>query len=296
MLIIPPRRLGALVGGLLVLITLLLDLFWVWQVINWPITFLTFVQSVLVLLSLPWLGLLGYWLYGLFTLQYHLDRNRLFIRWGPTWQIIPLPEIERVKIGPQLVSPLRYRGAWWPGYWSGHGHVVGVGLTLFYATSPAARQVILLTPALAYAISPPDPETFLREFELRRNMGPTQLLEQSSHQPAFTRWTFWTNRAAQGLLVSGGLTAAALFGRLCWYYSSLPERLPLHFNAQGQIDRIGQRSELFALPVIGLLVLAVNLILGFLLYRRERVGAYLIWGSVAAVHILLWLALGQLTG
>ena len=75
MLIVPPRRLGALVGGLLVLVTLLLDVFWVWQVINWPITFLTFVQSVLVLLSLPWLGLLAYWLYGLFTLRYHLDRN-----------------------------------------------------------------------------------------------------------------------------------------------------------------------------------------------------------------------------
>ena len=289
MLIVPPRRLGALVGGLLVLVTLLLDVFWVWQVINWPITFLTFVQSVLVLLSLPWLGLLAYWLYGLFTLQYHLDRNRLFIHWGPTWQIIPLPEIERVEIGPRLASPLRYRGAWWPGYWSGHGQVVDVGLTLFYATSPAARQVILLTPALAYAISPPDPEAFLREFELRRDMGPTQLLEQSSHQPGFAGWTFWADRAAQGLLVSGSLMAVALFGRLCWHYASLPEQIDY-------IGRIGQRSGLFALPVIGLLVLAMNLVLGFLLYRRERVGAYLVWGSVAAVHVLLWLALGQLAG
>ena len=140
MLIVPPRRVGALVGGLLVIVTLLVDLFWVWQVINWPITFLTFVQSLLVLSSLPWLGLLGYWLYGLFSLKYHLDRNRLFIRWGPTWQVIPLPEVERVEIGPQLTSPLRYRGVWWPGYWAGHGEVVGVGPTLFYATAPATRS------------------------------------------------------------------------------------------------------------------------------------------------------------
>jgi len=86
MLIIPPRRLGALVGGLLLLATLALDVFWVWQVLNWPITFLTFVQSMLVLLSVAWLGLLSYWLWGLLTLKYHLDRNRFFIRWGPTWQ------------------------------------------------------------------------------------------------------------------------------------------------------------------------------------------------------------------
>jgi hypothetical protein len=296
MLIVPPRRLGALVGGLLALVTLLLDAFWVWQVINWPITFLTFVQSLLVLLSLLWLGLLGYWLYGLFTLRYHLDRNRLFIRWGVTWQTVPLPEIEQVEIGPRLASPLRYRGAWWPGYWAGHGETVDVGLTLFYATTPTTRQVLLVTPTLAYAISPPDPEAFVREFERRRSMGPTQWVEQSSHQSAFTRWAFWSDRAAQGLLALAGLTATALFGRLCWRYPSLPERLALHLDARGQIDRIGQRSELFALPVIGLLVLAVNLILGFLLYRRERVGAYLIWGSVAAVHVLLWLALGQLVG
>ncbi len=296
MLIIPPRRLGALVGGLLMLVTLLLDAFWVWQVTSWPITFLTFIQSLLVLLSLLWLGLLGYWLYGLFTLKYHLDRNRLFIRWGPTWQIIPLPEIERVELGPQLTSPLRYRGAWWPGYWAGHGEVTGVGLTLFYATAAAMRQVILVTPALAYAISPPDPEAFLREFELRRKMGPTQWAEQSSRRPDFAHWSFWPDRAAPGLLALGGLTATALFGRLCWRYPSLPARLALHFDAQGQVDRIGQRSELFVLPVIGLLVLAVNLLLGFLLYRRERVGAYLVWGSAAAVHVLLWLALGQLAG
>jgi uncharacterized membrane protein len=106
----------------------------------------------------------------------------------------------------------------------------------------------------------------------------------------------WRDRTAQGLLALAGLTMATLFGRLCWRYPSLPGRLALHFDATGQVDRIGQRSELFTLPVIGLIVLAVNLTLGFLLYRRERVGAYLVWGSAAAVHVLLWMALGQLAG
>jgi len=295
MLIVPPRRLGLLVGGLLVLVTVLLDIFWVWQVLDWPLTFLTFIQSVLVLLSLPWLGLLGYWLYGLITLRYHLDRNRLFIRWGAMWRVIPLLDIERVEIGAQVASRLGYRGLRWPGYWLGRGEVLGVGATLFCATLPAARHLLLVTPGLAYAISPPDPEAFIRQLERRRDMGPTQPVEQSSHQPAFVGWAFCADRMARALLVSGGLTAAALFGRLCWRYRALPERLALHFDAQGQIDRMGQRSELFVLPVIGLIVLATNVVLGFLLYRRERVGSYLIWGSVVAVHVLLWLALGQLT-
>jgi hypothetical protein len=294
MLITPPRRQGMLIGSLLVFVTLLLDIGWVWQITNWPISNITFVQSILVLLSLPWLGLLGYWLYGLLTLRYHLDRNRLFIRWGPTWQVIPLPEIEQVEIGPRLESPFRFRGAWWPGHQIGHGQVADLGLTLFYATTPASRQVVLVTPTLAYAISPPDPEAFRREFELRRNMGPTQRVEQTSHRPAFTGWAFWSDWAALGLLGLGALMVTALFGRLCWRYPALPERLALHFDAQGLVDRIGQRNELFAVPIIGLIVLVVNSLLGFLLYRRERVGAYLVWGSTAAVHVLLWLALGQL--
>jgi hypothetical protein len=294
--ITPPRRQGMLMGGLLLFVTLLLDVGWVWQIANWPITGVTFIQSVLVLLSLPWLGLLGYWLYGLLTLRYHLDRNRLFIRWGPTWQIVPLPEIERVEVEPRLRTPFRFRGAWWPGYQIGHGEVEDVGLTLFYATTPLSRQVVLVTPTLAYAISPPDAEGFLREFDRRRQMGPTQWVEQTSHRPAFTGWAFWSDRAALGLLGLGALTVLTLFGNLCWRYPALPERLALHFNVQGQVDRIGRQSELFVVPTIGLIVLMVNLLLGFLLYRRERVGAYLVWGSTVAVHVLLWVALKQLAG
>ena len=296
MLIIPPRRRGVMFGGLLVFGTLFLDTFWFWQVTNWPVTFITFIQSLLLLLSLPWLGLLIYRLYGLISLRYHLDRNRLFIRQGAMWQVIPLSKIERVEVGLQLVSPSSYRGAWWPGYWAGRGKVTGAGLTLFYATTRSSRQVILVTPALAYAISPPDPGVFVRELELRRAMEVTQELEQITHRPAFTRWAFWSDQIAQGLLALGALATMILFGRLCWHYPSLPARLALHFNAQGHIDRIGQRSDLFALPIIGLFILAVNLVLGFLLYRWERVGAYLIWGSIVAVDMLLWLALGQLVG
>jgi hypothetical protein len=294
MLFIPPRRWGLLVGALLILITLLLDAFWVWQIIRWPITFLSFVQSALVILSLPWLGLLIYWLYGLATLRYHLDRNRLYIRWGVEKRVIPLPEIGRVTLGGRLVSPLQYRGAWWPGYRAGRGNVRAVGQTAFYATTSLDRMLFLETPASIAAISPPDPEIFLQELERRREIGPTRQLEPSTRRPAFFRWAFWKDRVALGLLGLGALTLAALFGRLCWGYASLPQRLALHFDAQGQVDRIGRRSDLFALPIVGLIVLAVNLVLGLLLYRRERTGAYLLWGSAIAVHALLWLALGQL--
>jgi hypothetical protein len=64
----------------------------------------------------------------------------------------------------------------------------------------------------------------------------------------------------------------------------------LHFDRLGRADRIGTKMELCALPIIGALILATNLILGALLYRRERAGSYLLWGASAAVQALFWLA------
>lgn len=37
-------------------------------------------------------------------------------------------------------------------------------------------------------------------------------------------------------------------------WNSLPERIPVHFNAAGEVDRYGNAIELLILPVIGILV------------------------------------------
>jgi len=66
--------------------------------------------------------------------------------------------------------------------------------------------------------------------------------------------------------------------------------LPLHFNSLGQVDRIGTKTELFALPIIGVIILGTNSLLGLLLYRREQAGAYLLWGAAAGAQALFWLA------
>lgn len=37
-------------------------------------------------------------------------------------------------------------------------------------------------------------------------------------------------------------------------WSTLPAKLPMHYNASGEIDRYGSRAELFIMPVIGILM------------------------------------------
>lgn len=100
-----------------------------------------------------------------------------------------------------------------------------------------------------------------------------------------------------GLLVLSVLLFLLLVLWLGSNYSSLPDLLPLHFDAQGHPDRIGERGEIFVLPAIGLFVNLVNIAAG--LVARLRFGmifaAYLLWSGALLVQLLLWVAIWNIT-
>jgi uncharacterized membrane protein len=85
--------------------------------------------------------------------------------------------------------------------------------------------------------------------------------------------------------------SALLFAVLLFRYPSLPDRLPMHYDATGQVDRIAPRSEVFDLPVIGLIAWATNGVLGTLFYRRQRMLSYLAWSGTLIVQTLFLMAL-----
>ncbi len=258
----------------------------------------TFIIGLAVLVSPGLLGLIGYWLYGLARSGYSLDRNALIIHWGPTEQTIPTGQIERVLMGDEVEGHIQFYGGMWPGHCVGYGEVPGAGPALFYATVPPRRQIYVVTPGLTYGISPADRDGFLGALHKRLQMGPTQVVEQSSRRPGFLDWPIWQNRAGMALLAVGLLAVLALIGLLCFQFPALPRMVPLHFDAAGNPDRLGLQGQIFILPLIGLLVLLLNGVLGWLVYRRERVAAYLLWGGAVLVQVLVWTAaigiLGQL--
>jgi hypothetical protein len=225
------------------------------------------------------------------TLRYRLDRNGVTIRWADTEQVIPIRDIQRIVAGQELGDiVVRRRGIHWPGHERGEGLVPGIGRTRFLATRPLAEQLLLVVPGRAFAISPGDPQGFLTAFEARRELGPNRLLEQEVHPARWSTWRIWTDQTAWSLLGAALLINLGLFGYFSIRFPNLDLQLPLHFNRLGQVDRIGTKMELFALPMIGLIVLGTNLVLGLVLYRRERAGSYLLWGASAAVQALFWLA------
>ncbi|MBN1955228.1 MAG: DUF1648 domain-containing protein [Anaerolineae bacterium] len=283
-------QLGLRVGVMLIAAVLLVD----GGLITWAATHAvniwTFVAVLLVLASVLAVGIIVYSLNGLIHSDYTLDRNTFTITWGPNEQVIPTPDIERVVAGKDVTGRVRFRGIRWPGLWAGYGKVDGIGPTLFYASAPIDQQAFLVTSGLTYAVSPEDLEGFLLTLQTRMQMGPTQLVEPESFGPEFLQWDFWQDWLGMSLLIGASIAVAVLFGYLCAQFPALPRLLPLHFDAAGEPDRLGPQGQIFFLPLIGLIVLLANSALGMLLYRRERMAAYLLWGGAAAVQVFIWAA------
>jgi uncharacterized membrane protein len=114
--------------------------------------------------------------------------------------------------------------------------------------------------------------------------------------PELRRRVEGLDRLVHVLLVLGLLLNLALFAYVGWRYRALPESLPLHFDILGQPDRFGVRSEIFKLPGIGLLLLVLNSLLGLIIYRWEKLGAYLLLGVTSVVQVLFWLAALNIMG
>jgi len=252
-----------------------------------PITLLTFFLGVLIVASLPVLGLFVYWLYGYFNLSYELERNGLIITWAAMQQVVPMGSIREIVRGAEIPGPVRVDGLNWPGYQVGSASLPQLGETLIYATRPLSEQLIVVTSALSYGISPADPDSFLADFELRRPLGAVQPWEQTTRRAGWVTLPIWTDRYVRVLSALAFGLNALLFAYICARYPTIPPLVPFHFDALGYPDRIGLRSEMFRLPLFGLLVLLLNAGLGLLAYPRERLATYLLLGAAAFMQVLL---------
>jgi len=287
---------GVIVGIGLIVTIIMVDVGLISLATMRPLSVGTFIIGLAVLFSLGLLALIGYWLHGLARSVYLLDRNALVIRWGLTEQIIPTTQIERVLVGEEIEGRIQFYGGIWPSHCVGYGEIPDAGSALFYATVPPRDQIYIVTPGLTYGISPADREGFLESLQKRLQMGPTQLVEQSSKRPSFLDWSIWQDLLGLGLLALGFVALLALVGLLCFKFPALPRLVPLHFDAAGNPDRLGPRAQVFMIPLIGLLALLINGVLGGLAYRRERVASYLLWGGSVLIHLLVWTAAIEILG
>jgi uncharacterized membrane protein len=103
-------------------------------------------------------------------------------------------------------------------------------------------------------------------------------------------WSVWRDRLFWAGLAAGLALALTLTVVAVIRFESLPAIVPMHWDAQGQVDRLAEKAQLFVMPGIGMVVLAVNLLLGVVLHGSERVGARLLAWGAAGMQLVLWAA------
>ena len=255
----------------------------------------TFQLLVGLLATLALTGIALYWALIAFRLQYDLNRNGLVIRWGLARQIIPFDSIEKIVPGQSLSPSPEFGGYNLAGLRFGRGAWTGYGQVKIFTTAPPANSLLVATPDQAYLISPHDPDEFLTAWQVRQGLGPTQKWSTGVQRSWPLSHPLFTDPLAWWLLGVAVVAFLALFGYLSLIFADLPPALPIHFNALGRADRIADKSALFTLPAAGAIVLGLNTLLGSLIYRREKVAAYLLWGSAVVVQLCLWIALRTIT-
>jgi hypothetical protein len=98
------------------------------------------------------------------------------------------------------------------------------------------------------------------------------------------------DRYLWAMLIVALFVNLGLFAFLLLLANQLPPLVPMHFDAAGQPDRIEPKGAIFSLPQIGLIMIAVNTVIGAVMYRREPLAAYLLGGVAIAGQFLLWFA------
>lgn len=254
-----------------------------------------FKLGVGVLFVLGLIGLALYWTLVAFRLHYHLNRNGLAIQWGLAQVLIPLESIQQIVPGKTLSTSPKFRGLNLAGLRFGWGELAEYGQLKFLATAALAESLLVVTPQQTYVISPQHPDHFLQAWQARQALGPTQQWTSGLRRSWPFNYPLLADPLTWWLIGLGALACLALLGYLALIFSELPRSLPIHFNAFGLADRIADKSALFTLPFAGAAVLLVNTVLGGLVYRWEKVAAYLLWGSAIAMQIYLWIALLTLT-
>jgi hypothetical protein len=263
--------------------------------------FQVFLLGLALFLVLVLAGMLAYLAWCAFTMRYLLGGTHLRIFCGGTRHIVPVESITDVYPpahtigGRSIVVRPRGRVPMLPGYMVGEGESAQVGRVVFAATAPPGGQVLVRTRSVSFGLSPKDPNKFIADLVKNRDRATLLLIEGKGNEPHTEltgpgAWwaSLWADRLARYLMLGGLALNVLLFAYLSLVYEGLPSPLALHWDAQAQVDYVGEARELLRLPVFGLAVWVFNAVAARFFLPRERAATlFLLAGAAAAQLVFL---------
>lgn len=77
---------------------------------------------------------------------------------------------------------------------------------------------------------------------------------------------------------------------LAYQTRNFTDTISLHYNIYFGIDLLGSRYKVFLLPALGLVFLAINSLVGLLVYKREKILSYFLFGTSSFVQVIFIIA------
>ncbi|MCE9644501.1 MAG: PH domain-containing protein [Chloroflexi bacterium] len=250
-----------------------------------------FLISLLVsLITFAPIPFFAYRAYSLLRADYYMDRDSLAINWGLRVEDIPLTDIEWIRSAGDLTHPINLPPLPMPGGLVGMRRHPDLGPVEFLA-SDSKNLLLVATARRIFVISPEDAVGLMQTFARATELGSITPTDAKSEYPSFIVSLAWQS----GLVRYLWLTALFLnLGLFIWASIIIPStpRVALGPQFVGSALETVPSSQLIIFPLASLLLTMAGWIGGLYFYRweKERVLAFIVWGSSTLTSLLFLLA------
>jgi hypothetical protein len=275
----PPRQrgfilhIGALLLNLAVVGFLFLQAF-IQQARGFFILFL--IAGAVVFLPIP---VIAYRLFALLRSKYTIDREGIGIQWGLREELIPMADVEWIRLASDLAFSLPLPPVSIPGAVLGSRNHRDLG-HIEYIASDASNLMLIASHDKIYAISPKDMSGFQNDFARNVELGSITPISGKSSSGNFLISALLKDKFSRMMLLSGIILSTGLLIATS-FIIPLRESIPLGFNPLGLVTKDSPSDRLLLLPVLSLLMLILDISLGAYLYRKEgfRIASYLAFSA-----------------
>jgi len=231
----------------------------------------------------------GGWYDGVFTwaaknLEYRIEGEDLVIRWVFNQKRIPVQSIRKIRkvVG---TSSMKVAGASWPGFhWGTFTDPRGKGSANLYATRLWGDIILLQTKWETIGITPENPDEFLDDLNslLPGTEQNRETIEGGEEREQFStrKDRFFLSMVFLSLMI---LVGTGIF--LAREIPGLPDRVPMHYNLAGEVDRYGSPTEIWLPFGIGAVTNVLLLGISMTVARNNKMSAYMV--GVTSVFISL---------
>ncbi len=286
----PPKRRGLIVHGIIILVLAIIAIVGFVNLSRADVGPQFLIALLVSLLSFAPIPFFAYRAYSLWRADYHMDRDSLAINWGLRVEDIPLTDIEWMRPADDLTRPLALPSFPIPGGLLGTKRHPDVGVVEFLA-SDVKKLLLVATAKRVFVISPDNPAGLTQTFARATELGSLAPVEAKSVYPSFVVTQAWESGLARYLW----LTALFLnLGLFIWASLIIPTtpRVALGPQFIGSGLETVPSSQLIVFPIASLLLAMTGWIAGLYFYRweRERVLAFIVWGSSTFTSLLFLIA------